>query len=414
MKVQEFRQEFPFFDGKGTMKWEPRIYFDNGATTQKPQAVIRRLVQYYSYENANIHRGDYPLSSRAENLYEHARETVAEWLDAETPEEIVFTRGSTEAINLAASCAGETWLGPGDNLVVTEMEHSSDYFPWKHQCETRGAEFRVAAAGADGTLQAGAVISRMDQRTRLVAVTAMSNVTGFRPDVKQIIKKAHELGIPVLVDASQELAHHRVSVSSLDCDFLVFSGHKVYGPMGVGVLYGKRRWLEELQPYLYGGGMVQKGDWGRTVYRKDPGKYEAGTQNIAGVLGLEAALEFLGQYDFSELEAHERQLGRCLREQLGEIPGIRLLGTETDSPVQVFEPAWMGAYDMGVLLGNRGIAVRSGAHCAYALMERMGKESICRVSLGFYNTVREIQEFVQAVKDLQKKFDCPGRGKRGA
>lgn len=417
MKVHEFRSEFPFFDpgkqekresGSGEGTKAPLIYFDNGATTQKPQAVIDRLVRYYSFENSNIHRGDYPLSGRAEKMYEHARETVAEWLGAGEPEEIVFTRGSTEAINLAAACAGETWLGPGDNLVVTEMEHSSNYFPWKRQCEKRGAGFRVAAGEPEGSLRAEAVISRMDERTRLVAITAMSNVTGFRPDVKQIIKKAHEKGIPVLVDASQEIAHHRISVRELDCDFLVFSGHKVYGPMGVGVLYGKRKRLEEMEPYLYGGGMVQKGDCGCIAYRRDPGKYEAGTQNIAGVLGLEAAFEFLGGCEFSELEEHERKLGRYLRQRLRQIDGIRLAGPEGDTPVQVFESEWMGAYDMGVLLGNRGIAVRSGAHCAYPLMERMGKESLCRVSLAFYNTTEEIDRFAEVLKDLQRRF---GRGK---
>lgn len=407
MRVHEIREEFPFFGKRGGEE-EPLIYFDNGATTQKPQAVIDRLVEYYSRENSNIHRGDYPLSSRAERMYEHARETVAEWLGAKTPEEIVFTKGSTEAVNLAAACVGETWLKPGDNLVVTELEHSSNYFPWKRQCEKRGAQLRVAEAETDGTLKTEAVISRMDERTRLVAVTAMSNVTGFRPDVGRIVKKAHELGIPVLVDASQEIAHHRVSVRETDCDFLVFSGHKVYGPMGVGALYGKRKWLEELQPYLYGGGMVQRGDCGCIRYRRDPGKYEAGTQDIAGALGLEAALGFLKRWDFSGIEEYERQLGQCLREKLEKIPGVRLLGTERDSPVQVFESEWMGAYDMGVLLGNRGIAVRSGAHCAYPLMERMEKESICRVSLAFYNTAGEIESFAGTMRDLQKKFGRKG------
>lgn len=400
MGGEEIRSEFPFF----SQERERMTYLDNGATTQKPQVVIDRLVRYYTLENANIHRGDYPLSNRAECMYEHARGTVAGWLEASEPEEIVFTRGSTEAINLAAACIGESWLKPGDNIVVTELEHSSNYFPWKRQCEKRGACFRTAQAGEKGTLEPEAVAAQMDERTRLVAITAMSNVTGFRPDVGRVIQMAHEKGIPVLVDASQELAHHRVSVRKLDCDFLVFSGHKVYGPMGVGVLYGRRRWLDELQPYLYGGGMVQKRDCGCIAYREDPGKYEAGTQNIAGVLGLEAALEFLQKHDFDEAEQYERRLGRYLCRRLEGIAGIRLAGPQADSPVQVFEAEWMGAYDVGVFLGNRGIAVRSGAHCAYPLMERMGKESLCRVSLAWYNTAEEIDRLAEALEELQERF----------
>lgn len=402
MDGKEIRREFPFFQqGKS-----PVIYLDNGATTQKPGAVVDRLVQYYTRENANIHRGSYPLSSQAENLYEHARVSAARWLDAAEPAEIVFTRGSTEAVNLVATALGETWLNPGDNVVVTELEHSSNYFPWKHQCEKCKAEFRIAEAERDGSLSAEAVTALMDEHTKMVAVTAMSNVTGFRSDIRQIVLEAHKRGIYVLVDASQEIVHHPVSVRDIDCDFLCFSGHKIYGPMGIGVLYGKRALLEELSPYLYGGDMVEKGDGNCIRYRSDPGKYEAGTQNIAGALGLEAALVFLENHNFSELTMYEQELGRYLKTSLQEIPGVHLLGPDVETTVLTFELDGFGAYDIGVLLGNKNIAVRCGAHCAYPLMKRMEKESTCRVSLAFYNTFEEVDRLAECLKEIcrMKKF----------
>ncbi|MGN0333352.1 MAG: aminotransferase class V-fold PLP-dependent enzyme [Lachnospiraceae bacterium] len=394
MDVNKIRREFPFFQ-QGE---KPLIYFDNGATTQKPQAVISRLVKYYTEENSNIHRGSYPLSNHTEKLYEHARETVARWLDAEDPEEIVFTRGSTEAVNLVAASIGESWLNPGDNVVVTELEHSSNYFPWKHQCEIKNAEFRVAEARKDGGISAESVDILTDEKTRMVAVSAMSNVTGFRPDIQQIIKRAHGKGSCVFIDASQEIVHHRISVRELGCDFLCFSGHKIYGPMGIGVLYGKKKFLEKINPYMYGGDMVEKGDGGCIRYRRDSGKFAAGTQNIAGALGLEAALQFLEEHDFEQLTEYERMLGRYLRECLGKTAGIRFLGTDTDTTVHAFEIEGLGAYDVGVFLGNQGIAVRCGAHCAYPLMRRMGKESACRVSFAFYNTFEEIERLAEHLK----------------
>lgn len=396
--MEDLRREFPFFQKEG----KNLIYFDNGATIQKPQAVIDRLVQYYISENANIHRGSYPLSSHAEELYEHARATVSKWLDAEEASEIVFTKGSTEAINLAASAIGDTWLKPGDNIIVTELEHSSNYFSWKHHCEKHGARLLTAAAGRDGSLSPEAVISLMDSRTRVAAITAMSNVTGFRPDIKTIIREAHRRGIYVFLDASQEVVHHPVSVRGLDCDFLCFSGHKIYGPMGIGVLYGKRTLLEKLQPYLYGGDMVEKGDGGCIVYKKNPGKYEAGTQNIAGALGLEAALCFLKAHDFPALAAYEKKLGTYLKERLKDIPGLRLLGPDICTTVQTFELEGFGAYDIGVLLGRRGIAIRCGAHCAYPLLKRMERESTCRVSLSFYNTYEEADQLAEALKAISR------------
>lgn len=258
MDISRIREDFPIFQNQ----IQPFVYMDNGATAQKPLAVVERLRNFYLYENSNIHRGSYPLSSHASNMYEKARECIRDWIDAEYADEIVFTKGSTEAINLAACALFEAWVRPGDNVIVTELEHSSNFFPWKHWCERSGADFRVAEADKDGSLDAQAVLSLIDGRTKLVAVTAMSNVTGFRPSLDIMIREAHRQGARVLVDASQEIVHQTVSVNQMECDFLCFSGHKLYGPMGTGVLYGKREYLKEMPPYLYGGDMVEKGDVG--------------------------------------------------------------------------------------------------------------------------------------------------------
>lgn len=405
MDVTEIRRDFPILNQEG----RPIIYLDNGATTQKPRAVIDRLCRYYSLENSNIHRGSYPLSSQASRMYERARETVRAWVDAEYGEEIVFTRGCTESVNLAASAVFETYVRPGDNVIVTELEHSSNYFPWKNQCEKKGAHFRVALAQTDGSLRAEDVLEQIDSRTRLIAVTAMSNVTGFCPDVDRIIQEAHKRGVLVLADAAQAVVHRVISVRQMGCDFLCFSGHKIYGPMGIGVLYGRKRYLEEMAPYLYGGDMVVKGDRGEVLYKKSPGKYEAGTQDIAGALGLEAALIYLQSWGFEGILRYEAELGAYLRECLGAVKGVHIIGEPAAPmplsggaapPIAVFEADNLGAYDIGVLLANDGIAVRCGSHCAYPLMKRMGKESLCRVSLSFYNTKQEIEYMAERLERI--------------
>ena len=441
MDVTEIRRDFPILNQEG----KPLVYLDNGATTQKPQAVIDRLCRYYSMENSNIHRGSYPLSSQASRMYERARETVRSWVDAEYGEEIVFTKGCTESVNLAAAAVFETYVCPGDNVIVTELEHSSNYFPWKNQCEKKCAQFRVALAQTDGSLRAEDVLDQMDSRTRLIAVTAMSNVTGFCPDVDRIIREAHKRGVLVLIDAAQAVVHRAVSVRQMKCDFLCFSGHKIYGPMGIGVLYGRKMYLEEMAPYLYGGDMVVKGDRGEVSYKKSPSKYEAGTQDIAGALGLEAALLYLNSRGFEEMIQYEAELGAYLRERLEAVKGVHVIGEPavrqplsgrsepqpqsggsepqpqsggsvpqpqsggsepqlqsggSVPPIAVFETDKLGAYDIGVLLANSGIAVRCGSHCAYPLMKRMGKESLCRVSLSFYNTKQEIEYMAERLERI--------------
>lgn len=399
MDIHKIRSDFPIFRNIP----QPFVYLDNGATAQKPERVIDRINHYYLYENSNIHRGSYPLSSRGSQMYEEARQRVQRWIDAEYADEIVFTKSSTEALNLAASAIFETWVRRGDNVIVTELEHSSNYFPWKHWCEKNGIQFKAAQAEEDGSLHTESVLSLIDGHTRLIAITAMSNVTGFRPDLKQIIREAHKAGVLVLVDASQEIVHQAVSVRNMGCDFLCFSGHKLYGPMGTGVLYGKRGYLEELAPYLYGGGMVEQGDGKSISYMKKAEKYEAGTQNIAGVLGLAAALAYLEEQDFEDLMQYETELSAYAGERLKQVEQIHILGPDIISPVLTFEAERLGAYDIGVLLASHGIAIRCGAHCAYPLIKRMKRESICRISLAFYNTKEEIDYVADTLEHICKR-----------
>lgn len=288
-------------------------------------------------------------------------------------------------------------------MVVTELEHSSNYFPWKRGCQRAGAELRVARAETNGSLRTESVTALINSRTKVVAVTGMSNVTGFRPDLKGIIRYAHQYGALTLVDGAQAIVHESVSVRNLGCDFLVFSGHKLYGPMGTGVLYGKKTWLKKLPPFLVGGGMVELGEGGGLIYRNDSLKQEAGTQNIAGILGLEAAIRYLEEIGIEKIFQYERELSEYLRLRLEAIEGIRIDGNERVSPIISFDLAGIGAYDLGILLGNLGISVRSGAHCAYPLMRRMGKENSCRISLACYNMVEEIDILAEQLERMAKR-----------
>lgn len=400
MDIREIRKDFPMLNRHQSSF----IYLDNAATTYKPETVIRRISRFYEYEYANIHRGNYPLSIRASQLYESARTAVKEWIDAEYSEEIVFTKGCTESINLAASSIFETWITPGDNVVVTELEHSSNFFPWKHHCERYSVQFRLAPAKKNGFLDIDDVLSRIDQNTRLVAITAMSNVTGQRPALEKIISKAHKNNCLVLLDGAQAISHQILSVRNLQCDFLCFSGHKIYGPMGIGVLYGKRSHLRAMTPYLYGGGMVINTPDGEFTYPETAEKFEAGTQNLAGALGLEAALCYLKSAEFSHLVRYEKTLAAALKKQLERIDGIRLLGPDSDSPILIFESEYLGAYDLSVLLANHGVAVRCGAHCAYPLTKRMGKRSFCRISLAFYNTMEEVSNTADILETICRRW----------
>lgn len=399
MNAEEIRRDFPIFG----LREQPFVYLDNGATSQKPRRVIERLARYYAQENANIHRGGYPLARQAEEMYSQARETIARWIGAEGPDEIIFTRGCTESVNLAAEALFQGRIGLGDNVIVTELEHSSNYFPWKARCEAHGVQLRAARARPDGSLDAEEIFRLMDRKTRLIAVTAMSNVTGFRPDIRRIAGTAHENGALMLADGAQEIAHHPVSVKELGCDFFCFSGHKVYGPMGVGVLYGRREILRELPPVLYGGGMITEGGSGAFCCREAPEKFEAGTQDIAGALGLEAAVDYLREKGERELFLRERELAVYLRKRLGEVQGLHIIGAERDCPTAAFFMDGFGSYDIGVMLAGKGIAIRCGAHCAYPFMRRLGKESLCRITLSFYNTKEEIDYTADCLQAIGRR-----------
>lgn len=394
MEQQEIRSKFPVFSQNKRL-----VYLDNAATSQKPEGVIDRVRQFYLSENSNIHRGNYPLSSRASEYYAHSKQTVSHWIDARTPEEIVYTKSSTEAINLVA--AGMDGLTePENNIVTTELEHSSNYFPWKELCRRTGVQFRVAEAEEDGSLKTEKLLKLIDCHTKLVAVTGMSNAGGFCPDLKKIISEAHNKGALVLVDATQLIVHRMISVRELDCDFLSFSSHKIYGPMGLGVLYGKQSCLELIPPLLYGGDMVLRGDGDQIIYKSNTEKFEGGTQNIGGALGLEAAIEFLQENEFEALLEHEKALAAYTRQRLEKIKGLHILNSGPDSPIILFEMDGIGAYDVGVLLGLKDIAVRCGSHCAYPLMKRLERQSLCRVSLAVYNTKEDSDRLAAALEGL--------------
>ena len=394
MEQQEIRSKFPVFSQNKRL-----VYLDNAATSQKPEGVIDRVRQFYLSENSNIHRGNYPLSSRASEYYAHSKQTVSHWIDARTPEEIVYTKSSTEAINLVA--AGMDGLtGPENNIVTTELEHSSNYFPWKELCRRTGVQFRVAEAEEDGSLKTEKLLKLIDCHTKLVAVTGMSNAGGFCPDLKKIISEAHNKGALVLVDATQLIVHRMISVRELDCDFLSFSSHKIYGPMGLGVLYGKQSCLELIPPLLYGGDMVLRGDGDQIIYKSNTEKFEGGTQNIGGALGLEAAIEFLQENEFEALLEHEKALAAYTRQRLEKIKGLHILNSGPDSPIILFEMDGIGAYDVGVPLGLKDIAVRCGSHCAYPLMKRLERQSLCRVSLAVYNTKEDSDRLAAALEGL--------------
>lgn len=374
------------------------VYLDNAATSQKPESVIEAVSRYYRTGNANIHRGTYPLSVSSSDLYDHARGTAAEWIGADVSE-VIFTKGTTEGINLLAYALTKQ-VGAGDSIVVTELEHSSNWYPWKELALRSRAEFAAVPVDENGWLCIEDVLSKINSRTRLVAITGMSNVTGQKPDIRRVIKAAHEVGAAVMVDATQLIVHQRINVKELDCDWLCFSGHKIYGPMGTGVLYGKKELIEQLPPFLFGGDMV-----GRDMrYVDGRQRFEAGTQNIAGAVGLEAALDYLKDQNFDELLEYEHSLGRYLHEGLESIPDLHFWSAEKDSAIQTFSIDHVNGYDAGTYLGRKNICVRTGGMCAYPLVNRIHNDSLIRISLAFYNSREEADQLVKQVRQLTKVF----------
>ena len=407
--VWQWRQDFPLLER--TVYGKPIVYLDNAATTQKPAAVVAALQYYYTECTSNVHRGVYYLSEQATQLYEEARRTVQRFLGAAEAAEIVFVRGTTEAINLVAHCLGRTRIRPGSEILLTHMEHHSNIVPWQLIAEQTGARLRVLPITPDGELMLEAYPELLTERTAVVAVVHVSNSLGTINPVAELIQTAHERGIPVLVDGAQAVAHMPVDVQQLDCDFYAFSGHKIYGPTGIGVLYAKRRWLEEFPPYQGGGDMIRHVTFERTLYNDVPYKFEAGTPNIAGAIGLKAALEYVQQCGLERIAAHEHELLRCATERLQELPGVRLIGTaQRKAAIISFVIEGVHPHDVGTVLDREGIAIRVGHHCTQPVMEFFGVPATSRVSFGLYNTLEEVDRLVEALWKVIRLFGVGGNG----
>ena len=401
--VARVREDFPVL-GR-TVHGKPLVYLDNAATAQKPRAVIQRIVQYYETENSNIHRGVHWLSEAATRAYEGTRTAVRGFLNAAEEREIIFTRGATEAINLVARCYGGGHLQAGDEVVISAMEHHSNIVPWQLICREKGATLRVIPVDDRGDIVMEAYHRLLGPRTRMVALPHVSNALGTVNPIKEMIADAHRAGAPVLIDGAQGAPHAGVDVQDLDCDFYAFSSHKLYGPTGVGVLYGKAALLEEMPPYQGGGDMILSVSFEETEYNVLPYKFEAGTPNIAGVIGLGAALEYLAGLGIEAVAAHEDQVLAYAVERLARISGVRLVGTpEHRASLVSFVLGDVHAHDVGTILDQEGIAVRTGHHCAMPVMERFGVPATVRASFACYNTEAEVDVLADGLEKVRRLF----------
>ena len=411
MNINEIRRQFPVLDQQ--VYGKPLVYFDNAATTQKPLCVIDRERDYYLHENCNIHRGVHYLSQKATEAYEHARQTVADFIHAKEAREIVFTRGTTESLNLLATSFEHMLLtlpplrgGQGGGkpnfppkVLITAMEHHSNLVPWQQMVQRNGGELLVVPMDDKGVLDLDRYADLLKEKPKVVSIAHISNVLGTINPVKEMVAMAHQYGIPVVVDGAQSIAHHPIDVQDLDCDFFVFSGHKMYAPMGIGGLYGKAEWLEKLPPYQFGGEMVDTVSFEKTTFNVLPYKFEAGTPNVGAALGLETAIQFMQGLDRGEVEAYESQLLQSAIEQLSDIEGIRFIGEAAHrSGLVSFIIDGIHPYDLGTIIDKMGVAVRTGHHCAEPVMTRFGIPGTVRASFALYNTLEEVEVFVNAVK----------------
>jgi cysteine desulfurase / selenocysteine lyase len=403
LDVAAIRGDFPIL--RLHVHGKPLVYLDNAATTQKPQPVIDRLVRFYAEENANIHRGVHALSQRATETYDAARDTVRRFLNAAEPQEIIFVRGTTEGINLVAQTYGRAHVRPGDEIVISEMEHHSNIVPWQILCEEKQARLRVIPITDEGELRLDACERLLNERTRMVSIAHVSNALGTVNPVAEIVRRAHDRGIPVLVDGAQAVAHMPVDVQALGCDFYVFSSHKVFGPTGVGVLYGRAALLDAMPPYQGGGDMIRSVTFERTSYNELPYKFEAGTPHIAGAAGLAAALDYLTATGRERVAAHEDDLRAYGTEALTGVPGLRLTGTARQKAgILAFVLDGIHPHDIGTILDRAGVAVRAGHHCCQPLMARLGVAATARASLALYNTREEIDALVAALHGVREVF----------
>jgi cysteine desulfurase/selenocysteine lyase len=403
LDVARIREDFPILKQK--VHGKPLVYFDNGATSQKPQAVIHTIDHYYRVENSNIHRGVHHLSERATAAYEAAREKVRHFINAKSVSEIIFVRGTTEAINLVAQSYGRSFLKAGDEVIVSAMEHHSNIVPWQMLCEQVGARLRVVPINHDGEIVMEEYRRLLNEKTRFVSVTHVSNALGTVVPVKEMVALAHERGVPVMLDGAQAAPHLKIDVQDLACDFYAFSGHKAFGPTGVGVLYGRAELLEEMPPYQGGGDMISLVTFEKTHYNVLPYKFEAGTPHIAGGIGLGAAIDYLQQLDWRAVEAHERELLAYATAALDRIDSVRIIGTAKEKAgVISFVIEHVHAHDVGTILDQEGVAIRAGHHCAMPVMQRFGVPATARASFAIYNTIEEIDVMVQAIHRVLKVF----------
>ena len=401
--VDKIRADFPILSQ--TVRGKRLVYLDSAATTQKPRAVIEALSHYYKAQNANIHRGVHVLSVEATDAYDAARERVRQFLSAAEAREILFVRGATEGINLVAATFGRANVRAGDEIVISEMEHHSNIVPWQILCEEKGARLRIIPITDAGELRLDEYQQLLGPRTRMVAVTHVSNALGTINPIASIVRLAHDNGIPVLIDGAQAVAHMRVDVQALGCDFYVFSGHKVFGPTGIGVLYGRGPLLDAMPPYQGGGDMIRSVTFERTLYSAAPQKFEAGTPNIAGAIGLAAAIEYLAVIDVDRVEAHEQELLAYGTAALSQIPGIRLTGTApSKAGILSFVIDDVHPHDIGTILDRDGIAIRAGHHCCQPLMARLGVPATVRASLALYNTRQEIDALAASLRATRAVF----------
>ena len=401
--IEEIRADFPILSLKAYGK--PLVYLDNGATTQKPVQVLQVLDEVYRTSNANVHRGVHYLSDLVSDRYESARETVRKFINAPEKEEVIFTSGTTAAINAVAFSFGEKYVHEGDEILISEMEHHANIVPWQMLCERKRAVLKVIPFSDEGILDTAEYSRLLSERTRIVAVTHASNVLGTVNPVKEMIAEAHSHGIPVMVDGAQSIQHGVVDVTDLDCDFFVFSGHKIYGPTGIGVLYGKKRWLNEMPPYQGGGDMVANVSFVKTTYNELPFKFEAGTSNYTGAIGLAAALDYMTTLGRTAVAEREQMLLSLAVKELTAVDGVKIFGNASHKvSVVSFLPADIHPYDAGMILDKMGIAVRTGTHCAQPVMEHYGITGTIRASMAFYNTEDEINAMAAGVRKVMEMF----------
>lgn len=401
--VDEWRSHFPILQQK--MNGKPLVYLDNAATTQKPQVVIDAIINHFTTTNANVHRGVYALSQQSTDRFEKTRDTVRQFLNARSLSEIIFTKGATESINLIASSYGEYAFSEGDEIILTIMEHHANIIPWQEIAKKKGCSIKVVPIQENGTLDMEVFASYFSERTAFVSMVWVSNAIGVENPIQQCIALAHAHNVPILIDASQAVQHKNIDVQSLDCDFLVFSGHKVYGPTGTGILYGKSKYLEKMPPYQTGGDMIRKVTFEKTTFADLPSKFEAGTPNIEGFIGLGAAIEFLQKQGLESIARHERELMQYALSLIEQKDFIKMIGYNgTNVSAISFMMTGVHPHDIASLLDQKGIAVRAGHHCAHPLMHYYGVNSTTRMSFALYSTKEEIEICIQALDEIHRLF----------